>query len=52
MKLRLPDAHRDGKADLYVSGGMGSLRLLGSASGITAAGVSAVPEGLIDGMLP
>ncbi|ELP62655.1 FG-GAP and VCBS repeat-containing protein [Streptomyces turgidiscabies] len=51
-KLRLRDANRDGRADLYVSGGTGSLRLLGSPSGITTAGVSAVPEGLIDGMLP
>lgn len=52
MKLRLRDGNRDGKADLYVYSLSGSIRLLGSARGITTAGVSAVPEGLIDGMLP
>ncbi|MGW3645752.1 FG-GAP and VCBS repeat-containing protein [Streptomyces sp. NPDC000878] len=51
-KLRLRDGNRDGKADLYVSGGTGSLRLLGSATGIRTTGATSVPESLIDGMLP
>jgi len=52
LKVRLRDGNRDGKADLYVYSASGSLRLLGSASGIRTAGVTSVPEGLIDGMLP
>ncbi|WP_330289790.1 FG-GAP and VCBS repeat-containing protein [Streptomyces sp. NBC_00576] len=52
LKVRLRDGNRDGKADLYVYSLSGSLRLLGSASGIRTAGVTSVPEGLIDGMLP
>ncbi|MDX3752743.1 FG-GAP and VCBS repeat-containing protein [Streptomyces sp. AK08-02] len=52
MKVSLRDGNRDGRADLYVYSLSGSLRLLGSASGITTAGVTAVPDGLIDGMLP
>ncbi|MGW1715780.1 FG-GAP and VCBS repeat-containing protein [Streptomyces sp. NPDC002156] len=51
-KLRLRDGNRDGKADLYVSGGMGSVRLLGSATGIRTTGATSVPESVIDGMLP
>jgi hypothetical protein len=35
-----------------LSGGEGSLCLLGSARGITTPGVASVPENLIDGMLP
>ncbi|WP_371660876.1 FG-GAP and VCBS repeat-containing protein [Streptomyces sp. NBC_00280] len=52
MTVRLRDGNRDGKADLYVRGLSGSLRLLGSASGIRTAGVTAVPEVLVEGMLP
>lgn len=52
LKVRLRDGNRDGKADLYVYSLSGSLRLLGSASGIRTAGVTSVAEGLIDGMLP
>ncbi|UIX32249.1 FG-GAP repeat protein [Streptomyces sp. GQFP] len=51
-KLRLRDGNRDGKADLYVSGGNGSVRLLGSATGIRTTGATSVPESVIDGMLP
>ncbi|MEU6229609.1 FG-GAP and VCBS repeat-containing protein [Streptomyces sp. NPDC047042] len=51
-KLRLRDGNRDGKADLYVSGGVSSVRLLGSATGIRTAGATVVPDSLIDGMLP
>ncbi|WP_369247974.1 FG-GAP and VCBS repeat-containing protein [Streptomyces sp. R41] len=38
-------------ADLYVSGTEGSLRLPGSASGVTTTGVASVDTSLIDGML-
>ncbi len=52
MTVRLRDGNRDGKADLYVRSLSGSLRLLGSASGIRTAGVTTVPEVLVEGMLP
>jgi hypothetical protein len=52
MMVRLRDGNRDGKADLYVRSLSDSLRLLGSASGIRTAGVTTVPEVLVEGMLP
>ncbi|REK88949.1 hypothetical protein DY245_18410 [Streptomyces inhibens] len=50
--VRLRDTDRDGHADLYVTGIVdGSLRLPGTASGITTTGVSSVNTELIEGML-
>ncbi|MFI7005939.1 FG-GAP and VCBS repeat-containing protein [Streptomyces sp. NPDC050145] len=42
--VRLRDANGDGTADLYVDGGDGSLRLPGSATGITTVGVTDIYE--------
>ncbi|GAA3900141.1 FG-GAP-like repeat-containing protein [Streptomyces lacrimifluminis] len=52
MRLSLRDGNRDGRADLYIRSLSGSLRLLGSPTGIRTAGATSVPEGLVDGMLP
>jgi len=49
--VRLRDTDHDGYADLYVSGTVGSLRLPGSASGITTTGVTSVGADVIDGFL-
>ncbi|MER7203085.1 hypothetical protein CG723_28855 [Streptomyces sp. CB01635] len=49
--VRLRDTDRDGYADLYVAGTVGSLRLPGSASGITTTGAASVPSDLIEGFL-
>ncbi|MFC8350174.1 FG-GAP-like repeat-containing protein [Streptomyces sp. NPDC057280] len=49
--VRLRDTDRDGHADLFVTGQVGSLRLPGTASGVTTAGVTAVSaDGVINGM--
>ncbi|MFE7077393.1 FG-GAP repeat protein [Streptomyces sp. NPDC057620] len=48
--VRLRDTDGDGTADLYVSG-VGSLRLPGSASGITSAGVTEYNAAPVDGFL-
>ncbi|MFE1954745.1 FG-GAP-like repeat-containing protein [Streptomyces sp. NPDC059524] len=49
--VRLRDTDRDGKADLLVSGNVSSLRLPGSASGITTTGVTKIAEPPVDGYL-
>ncbi|MFB7710351.1 FG-GAP and VCBS repeat-containing protein [Streptomyces sp. NPDC056105] len=49
--VRLRDTDRDGYADLYVAGTVGSLRLPGSASGITTTGAASVPSDLVEGFL-
>ncbi|MFE0189816.1 FG-GAP-like repeat-containing protein [Streptomyces sp. NPDC058989] len=50
--VRLRDTDRDGHADLYVTGIVdGSLRLPGTASGITTTGVSSADTDVIEGML-
>ncbi|WP_327354675.1 FG-GAP and VCBS repeat-containing protein [Streptomyces sp. NBC_01304] len=49
--VRLRDTDRDGFADLYVTGTVGSLRLSGSSSGITTAGATAVDTELVGGFL-
>jgi hypothetical protein len=49
--VRLRDTDRDGYADLYVAGTEGSLRLPGSASGVTTTGVASVDSAIVDGML-
>ncbi|MFJ9176761.1 FG-GAP-like repeat-containing protein [Streptomyces sp. NPDC102360] len=49
--VRLRDTNGDGTADLYVSGGYGSLRLPGSAGGITTTGGTAFDQLPIDAFL-
>ncbi|MGX1885624.1 FG-GAP and VCBS repeat-containing protein [Streptomyces sp. NPDC055287] len=50
--VRLRDTDRDGYADLYATGiAADSLRLPGTASGITTTGVSPADGGVIEGML-
>lgn len=49
--VRLRDTDRDGYADLYVAGAVGSLRLPGSPSGITTTGATPIPSDLIEGFL-
>ncbi|MFC8674272.1 FG-GAP-like repeat-containing protein [Streptomyces griseorubiginosus] len=50
--VRLRDTDRDGHADLFVTGQTGSLRLRGTASGVTTTGVTSAPaDGVISGML-
>ncbi|MEU6373513.1 FG-GAP-like repeat-containing protein [Streptomyces sp. NPDC046909] len=50
--VRLRDTDRDGKADLFVTGTVGSLRLPGTVKGVTTTGVTSVQgDGLISGML-
>ncbi|KUN24112.1 hypothetical protein AQJ23_21225 [Streptomyces antibioticus] len=50
--VRLRDTDRDGHADLFVTGQVGSLRLPGTGSGVTTTGVTSAPaDGVISGML-
>ena len=49
--VRLRDTNRDGKADLYVTGGYGSLVLRGSSAGVTTTGAATVDGEIIPGML-
>ncbi|MFD7295943.1 FG-GAP and VCBS repeat-containing protein [Streptomyces sp. NPDC059897] len=49
--VRLRDTNRDGYADLYISAGVGSLRLPGSAAGSTTAGVTSADELPIEAFL-
>ncbi|REK86416.1 hypothetical protein DY245_32725 [Streptomyces inhibens] len=49
--VRLRDTDGDGFADLFVAGTGGSLRLPGSASGLTTTGVTSVDADLVDGFL-
>ncbi len=39
-QVRLRDTNQDGKADLYVNGTMGPVRLLGSSAGVTTSGAT------------
>ncbi|MEV3872765.1 FG-GAP and VCBS repeat-containing protein [Streptomyces sp. NPDC049906] len=49
--VRLADHDHDGRADLHTTGTTGSLRLHGSASGITSRGATVIPEGHVVGIL-
>jgi hypothetical protein len=50
--VRLRDTDRDGHADLFVTGTVGSLRLPGTAKGVTTTGITSVStDGLVNGML-
>ncbi|MGP4048328.1 FG-GAP repeat protein [Streptomyces sp. 2A115] len=49
--VRLRDTNKDGRADLFVTGFLGSYRLPGSASGLTTTGISEVEYELVDGFL-
>ncbi|MEI5526596.1 FG-GAP and VCBS repeat-containing protein [Streptomyces brasiliscabiei] len=49
--VRLRDTDRDGRADLYITAGNGSLLLRGSAKGVTTAGATVVGGDTVEGML-
>ncbi|MBA4860979.1 FG-GAP repeat protein [Streptomyces sp. PSKA54] len=49
--VRLRDTDKDGHADLFVTGFLGSYRLPGATSGLTSTGVSEVDYDLVDGFL-